>query len=80
MKDTNHFIRSLGFALFRAREAAGMSRETLQMKSGIHRNTIARYENGDAIPTLKTLIVLAGSLGYELKVSFARKKEVTPDE
>jgi transcriptional regulator with XRE-family HTH domain len=70
----NHVSRSIGAALFRAREAAGISREGLQMKAGVHRNTIARYENGEAIPTLKTLIVLADALGYELRVSFVRKE------
>lgn len=73
MADIDHFIRSLGTVLYQIREAAGMSRETLQMKSGIHRNTIAAYENGKAIPTLRTLVVLADALGYEVKVRFVRR-------
>jgi transcriptional regulator with XRE-family HTH domain len=56
-----------------------MSRGELQQKTKIHRNTIARYENGDASPTLKILAVLADALGYELKVNFV-KREVTPNE
>ena len=79
MIDTDRFFRSLGAALQRIRESAGISRETLQMKSGIHRNTIARYENGEANPNLKTLIMLTNALGYEVTVSFAKRK-VTPDE
>ena len=75
MRDIEHISGSIGTALFRAREASGISREGLQMKAGIHRNTIARYENGEAIPTLKTLIALADALGYTLRVSFAKKKE-----
>lgn len=74
MSDIDHVIRSLGTVLYQIREAAGMSRETLQMKSGIHRNTIASYENGKAIPTLRTLVVLADALGYEIKVRFVRKE------
>lgn len=70
----HELLRSISTSLFRAREAAGISRETLQMKSGIHRNTIASYENGKAIPTLRTLVVLADALGYEVKVRFVRKE------
>lgn len=79
MIDTYRFLRSIGAALYRIREDAGISRETLQMKSGIHRNTIARYENGEANPNLKTLIMLTNALGYEVTVSFAKRK-VTPNE
>ncbi len=79
MIDTDRFFRSLGAALQRIRESAGISRETLQMRSGIHRNTIARYENGEANPNLKTLIMLTNALGYEVTVSFAKRK-VTPNE
>lgn len=79
MIDTDRFLCSLGAALHRIREDAGVSRETLQMKSGIHRNTIARYENGEASPTLKTLIMLTNALGYEVTVSFTERK-VTPNE
>ena len=79
VKDMDQFICRLGAALYQARESAGESRETLQMKSGIHRNTIARYENGEANPNLKTLIMLTNALGYEVTVSFT-KRRVTPNE
>lgn len=79
MINTDRFLCSLGAALQRIRESAGISRETLQMRSGIHRNTIARYENGEANPNLKTLIMLTNALGYEVTVSFAKRK-VTPNE
>lgn len=74
MTDTDRFLRPLGAALYRARDSAGISRETLQLKSGIHRNTIARYENGEGGLNMKTLIVLADALGYEVRVSFRRKE------
>lgn len=74
MKDMDQFLYCLGAALYQARESAGVSRETLQMKTGIHRNTIARYENGEANPSLKTLITLATALGYSMKVSLGRKE------
>lgn len=79
MINTDRFFRSIGAALQRIRESAGISRETLQMKSGIHRNTIARYENGEANPNLKTLIMLTNALGYEVKVSFAKRKVAPKD-
>lgn len=79
MIDTDRFFRSLGAALQRIRESAGISRETLQMRSGIHRNTIARYENGEANPNLKTLIMLTNAMGYGVTVSFKERK-VTPKD
>ena len=79
MIDADRFLCFLGADLRRIRESAGISRETVQMRSGVHRNTIARYENGEANPNLKTLIMLTNALGYEVTVSF-RKRKVTPDE
>lgn len=79
MIDADRFFCSLGAALQRIRESAGISRETLQMKSGIHRNTIARYENGEANPNLKTLIMLTNAMGYGVTVSFKERK-VTPND
>lgn len=79
MIDADRFLCFLGAALQRIRESAGISRENLQMKSGIHRNTIARYENGEANPNLKTLIMLTNALGYEVTASF-RKRKVTPKD
>lgn len=79
MVDADRFLCFLGAALQRIRESAGISRENLQMKSGIHRNTIARYENGEANPNLKTRIMLTNALGYEVTASF-RKRKVTPKD
>lgn len=79
MIDTDRFFRSIGAALQRIRESAGISRETLQMKSGIHRNTIARYENGEANPNLKTLIMLTNAMGYGVTVSFKERKATPKD-
>ena len=79
MIDTDRLFRSLGAALQRIRESAGISRETLQMRPGIHRNTITRYEKGEANPNLKTLIMLTNALGYEVTVSFTERK-VTPND
>ena len=75
MRDMDQFLYSVGILLYRARVEAGMSREALQQKTKIHKNTIARYENGEASPTLKIMVVLAEALGYELRVSFARKED-----
>lgn len=74
MRDMDQFLYAVGILLYRARVEAGLSREALQQKTKIHKNTIARYENGDASPTLKILVVLADALGYELRVSFVRKE------
>ena len=75
MRDIDQFLYSVGILLYRARVDAGLSREALQQKTKIHKNTIAGYENGVASPTLKILAVLADALGYELRVSFVRKED-----
>ena len=76
-KDYQRFLYAIGTMLYRAREEAGLSRFALQQKTGIHKNTIARYENGVASPTLRVLVVIAHALGYEVHVSFAKKEETT---
>ena len=73
-KDLNRFLYAVGTGLYRIREDAGMSRAALQQKTKIHKNTILRYENGAASPTLRIIAVLADALGYEVRVSFVKKE------
>lgn len=46
------FCLCLGRELRRRREYVGMSRKDLESRSGIHRNSIARYEAGADIPIM----------------------------
>jgi transcriptional regulator with XRE-family HTH domain len=53
--------------LYECRKEAGFTQRDLQDKSGIHRNSIVRYENGSA-PPVDVFELLLDICGYELKV------------
>lgn len=56
------FCRELGSELRRIREEAGLSRLQLEQRSGIHRNSIERYEAGADVPIM-TFVRLAVAMG-----------------
>lgn len=74
-KDFFPFLYDIGSRLYKIREDEGLSRGALQQKTKIHKNTIMRYENGEASPTLRILVVIADALGYEVHVRFVKKEE-----
>ena len=74
-KEFQRLLNTVGKSLYRIREDADVSREQLQQKSGIHRNTIANYENGAASPTLRVIAVLADAMGYKVNIGFSKKEE-----
>ena len=56
------FCTALGAELRRIRETAGLSRQQLADRSGIHRNSIERYEAGADMPVM-TFIRLCVAMG-----------------
>ncbi|HEY2053947.1 MAG TPA: helix-turn-helix transcriptional regulator [Solirubrobacterales bacterium] len=46
----------------RRRNFLDISQETLAYRAGIHRTVISRYEHGEQMPLVSTLIKLAGAL------------------
>ena len=74
-KEFQRLLNTVGKSLYRIREDADVSRERLQQKTGIHRNTIFNYENGAASPTLRIIAVLADALGYKVSIGFSKKEE-----
>lgn len=56
-------------SLIAARIAAGMTQKDLAEKSGIRQSNISRIENGNCMPTLPTLMVLAQALGKKLSIT-----------
>ena len=74
-KEFQRLLNTVGKSLYRIREDADISRERLQQKTGIHRNTIVNYENGAASPTLRIIAVLADALGYKIGIVFSKKEE-----
>ncbi len=55
--------------LIRARLESNMTQAELAQKSGIRQSNISRIENGNAVPRLDTLKVLAHAMGKSLKIS-----------
>lgn len=71
----DRYINDIGIRLFRIREDAGISRNQLQKKTGIHHNTIMNYENGVASPTLRLLAAIADGIGYDIRVEFVKRSK-----
>jgi transcriptional regulator with XRE-family HTH domain len=78
-KEINRFLGEVGLDLWRIRDAAGLSRQQLKKKSKVGTNTILRYENGTASPTLRIVAVIADALGYETRIQFVKKEEPIDD-
>lgn len=55
--------------LIRARLESNMTQAELAQKSGIRQSNISRIENGNAVPRLDTLKVLARAMGKDLKIT-----------
>lgn len=55
--------------LINARIEAGMTQEELAKRSGVRHSTISRIENGNCMPTVKTLKALASGMGKKLVIS-----------
>ena len=54
--------------LVKARAAANISQTELAKLSGIRQSNISRIENGNCIPKLETLSILAKAMGKCLKI------------
>lgn len=53
------------------RTTAGISQKKLADKAGIAKSTIARIENGNMSPTVKTMEKIANAAGKKLEMRFA---------
>lgn len=60
--DYEQFCTALGEELRRIRESAGLSRQQLAERTGVHRNSIANYEGGADLPVM-TFIRLCVAMG-----------------
>lgn len=56
------------------RERRGMNRRALSELCGLSKNMIARYERGEAQPTLQSLIALADFFGVSVDYLIQKKK------
>jgi transcriptional regulator with XRE-family HTH domain len=65
----------IGEAIFFVRRAQRLTGPMLSVKSGVHRNTLLRIEQGLCPPSLTTLVMIAEALEIELSalVNIAEK-------
>ena len=57
-------------AIIDARKISGMTQKELAEKTGITQGDISRLENGNANPSLRTLLRLAEGMGMKLRLEF----------
>lgn len=69
--DKSEFEYELTRMIIKSRTDANLTQNELSKQSGIRQSNISRIENGDCIPSLETLIMLAKGLNKKLVVSFS---------
>ena len=69
----------VGYLILRARAAAGLTQEQLASRIGTSQPTIARWESGSQLPSVRSLTRVAAATGVELRVGFrdGRSRVVT---
>jgi len=69
----------VGYLILRARAAAGLTQEQLASRIGTSQPTIARWESGSQLPSVRSLTRVAAATGFELRVGLrdARSRVVT---
>ncbi len=70
------FLKNFGNRIKSLRESIFLSQEDLAEKLGVHRNTLARIENGNNFVSAETLEKLAKALGVEPTELFIFNKKV----
>jgi len=70
----------LGSELRKAREAAGMSQETLGFEAGVHRTYISLLERNVKSPTLNVLFRICKALGISASELIARVETSTGED
>lgn len=69
----------VGYLILRARTAAGFTQEQLASRIGTSQPTIARWESGSQLPSVRSLTRVAAATGFELRVGLrdGRSRAVT---
>ncbi len=77
--DASHRGMGVGYLILRARSAAGLTQEALADRIGTSQSTIARWESGSQLPSVRSLTRVADATGFQLRVGLrdARSREVT---
>jgi transcriptional regulator with XRE-family HTH domain len=69
-------LGSLGKAIERSREEAGLSQEELSARSGVHPTHVSGLERGARNPTYETLVRVAEGLGISVGLLAALADEI----
>lgn len=59
----------VGYLVFQARAVAGLTQAELASRIGSSQPTIARWESGRQLPSVRSLLRLAEATGFHLRVS-----------
>lgn len=68
-----------GYLILVVRELSGLSQRSLAHAVGTSQPTLATLETGNRIPTIRTLMRVAGSAGFELVSGLRRPGAPRPD-
>lgn len=55
-------VETLGKNIRKARKAAGLTQDDVEVRTGIHKPRLSRYENGLIMPNLESIEILAKAL------------------
>ena len=56
----------------------GLTQLSLQMKTGIDQALLSKYENGERVPTVENLMILADFFGTNIEYLMGRTDEKRP--
>lgn len=62
----------VGYLILQARAAAGLSQAQLAKKIGTSQSMIARWESGAQVPSVSSLLRIAGATGFDLALAFQK--------
>ena len=68
-----------GFLILVTRELTGISQRELATKIGSTQPNLATLESGNRIPTVRTLLRIAGATGFELVIGLRRPDRPRPE-
>jgi transcriptional regulator with XRE-family HTH domain len=68
-----------GHLILVARELTGLSQRKLAARAGTSQPALAKLETGNGLPSIRTLLRIAGAAGFELVIGLRRPKSTAPD-
>lgn len=66
--DAERDAMGVGYVILTARASAGLTQEQLAREIGTSQSTVARWESGAQIPSVRSLLKIADASGFDLAV------------